>query len=180
MYAVRDDSPHRVGLMRRLASRCVLPLMYLSLCSTASLLLSAMLLVPADTFTHVALVDRSSINNEAAGGLVMQVFGVWRVNGVLSVARAFGDHNLKVLRAMNGIITDTCMIRTLSIMINQSSMGVFELIGTHACPSLLPLCNLSRMSSSPTRISASLTFRATRISLFLHVMACGTSWLLLT
>jgi len=32
---------------------------------------------------------------EAAGGMVMQVFGVWRVNGVLSVARAFGDHNLK-------------------------------------------------------------------------------------
>ena len=32
---------------------------------------------------------------EAAGGMVMQVFGVWRVNGVLSVARAFGDHSLK-------------------------------------------------------------------------------------
>eukprot|EP00047_Mylnosiga_fluctuans_P010599 m.17123 g.17123 ORF g.17123 m.17123 type:complete len:407 (+) comp3210_c0_seq1:2207-3427(+) len=38
---------------------------------------------------------------EAAGGMVMQVFGVWRVNGVLSVARAFGDHNLK-----NVVISD--------------------------------------------------------------------------
>ena len=48
---------------------------------------------------------------------MMQVFGVWRVNGVLSVARAFGDHNMKVQGVVHGKMVEWLQERPLFFLL---------------------------------------------------------------